>query len=517
MRKTRSALEYLLLSSNAALESCELSGLNRSSNLRHLLRETLQAWIESEVQARIASRLRDCKRSHSLRQHAQAAAPRKLAVHEQLKIEFLPPRIEAPGALVPGCSPLESFSAPPSASPSPSRRLRADDASVRRPPLFSAGATDAMSQVGPHLPCNVTCLPRSAGSTAAAARKKSRCSRGVPSLVTTAPPADPARVEQRVWSSRVQRNRISRLLASCAHSHETSAWAAALESETPLTSSPRFRLNATHLRSAMNAQLSATSPCRSAAESVAPSASFGRVRQDASCPHFALNALPDRTRECAAVLESAAPLTSPFLVPPSSIHARPHSSAYLSAATTDFAVCASVAPSLPSPRVQQDAICPHLASSALPDRTRELTAVLESAAPLTSSLRFPQNDIPPRPTLNPQPSAKTPRRAASESFAASGPSSRVQEDAIWPHRASNAFPHRTREHAAVLVSSASSTSRSCVPRNVTRPPSPSRRSSCPKSLRIIRFRPRLSSSAARSQLLALPSAAPTLLYSFAAA
>ena len=98
MRETSSPLEYLFLSSEAALESIHLSGLNRGANLRKQLREILQAWIESEVQARVAMRLRDCRRPHGPRNHAPAPSLRSAAAHEQLKIEFLPPTIELAGA-----------------------------------------------------------------------------------------------------------------------------------------------------------------------------------------------------------------------------------------------------------------------------------------------------------------------------------------------------------------------------------------------------------------------------------
>jgi hypothetical protein len=49
-----SRVEYLLRCSKPSLESFELSRLNRVANLRKELRMLVEAWIEAEVEARLA-------------------------------------------------------------------------------------------------------------------------------------------------------------------------------------------------------------------------------------------------------------------------------------------------------------------------------------------------------------------------------------------------------------------------------------------------------------------------------
>jgi hypothetical protein len=62
MGPTRAPLDYLLTSSGAALESFELSRLNRASNLRKELRDVVEDWIETEVDARLARCILEVKR-----------------------------------------------------------------------------------------------------------------------------------------------------------------------------------------------------------------------------------------------------------------------------------------------------------------------------------------------------------------------------------------------------------------------------------------------------------------------
>ena len=56
-------LEYLVTSSQSAVESFELSRLNRVSNLRKEIRQVVDEWIAAEAEARIARWILDCRRA----------------------------------------------------------------------------------------------------------------------------------------------------------------------------------------------------------------------------------------------------------------------------------------------------------------------------------------------------------------------------------------------------------------------------------------------------------------------
>jgi len=208
MRETSSPLEYLFLSSEAALESIHLSGLNRGANLRKQLREILQAWIESEVQARVAMRLRDGRRPHGPRRHAPAPALRSAPAHEQLKIEFLPPTFELSGAPGPASCSAEGLQVAPNAPPSRARSLRADDAPAHRSPLFCAGATDAARRAGRVLRCNVTRIPGLLLSTTSLAREELRSALSAYQLATPAYTAALQSVAPSSESSRAEQNAV---------------------------------------------------------------------------------------------------------------------------------------------------------------------------------------------------------------------------------------------------------------------------------------------------------------------
>ena len=56
-------LEYLITSSNTSLESFELSRLNAVANLRKEIRQIVDAWVQAEIEARIARWVLECRRS----------------------------------------------------------------------------------------------------------------------------------------------------------------------------------------------------------------------------------------------------------------------------------------------------------------------------------------------------------------------------------------------------------------------------------------------------------------------
>jgi len=68
-----SPLEYLVTSSEAALETFELARLNKTANLRKELRDVVEEWIEAEIQSRLARWILDCRRTQAARSDADLA------------------------------------------------------------------------------------------------------------------------------------------------------------------------------------------------------------------------------------------------------------------------------------------------------------------------------------------------------------------------------------------------------------------------------------------------------------
>lgn len=62
MRDPQPPLEYLVGSSQTSLEAFELARLNRWANLRKELRDILDEWLHTEVDARIARWILECRR-----------------------------------------------------------------------------------------------------------------------------------------------------------------------------------------------------------------------------------------------------------------------------------------------------------------------------------------------------------------------------------------------------------------------------------------------------------------------
>lgn len=86
-----SPLEYLVTSSEAALETFELSRLNRSANLRKELRDVVEEWIEAEIQSRLARWILDCRRTQAARSDADpSGAPANLSAKTVAANRLLP-------------------------------------------------------------------------------------------------------------------------------------------------------------------------------------------------------------------------------------------------------------------------------------------------------------------------------------------------------------------------------------------------------------------------------------------
>jgi hypothetical protein len=91
MSDTHPPLEYLITCSEAGLESFELSRMNQAANLRKQLRQVVEQWIESEVNARVARCMLDCRRGQLANRREFMAEVPGPTVFEQLTIPFLPP------------------------------------------------------------------------------------------------------------------------------------------------------------------------------------------------------------------------------------------------------------------------------------------------------------------------------------------------------------------------------------------------------------------------------------------
>lgn len=65
-------LEYLVTSSQTALEGFELSRLNQCANLRKELRQITDQWIEVEIEARMARWILECRRAQDSHSHSSS-------------------------------------------------------------------------------------------------------------------------------------------------------------------------------------------------------------------------------------------------------------------------------------------------------------------------------------------------------------------------------------------------------------------------------------------------------------
>lgn len=91
MSDTSPPLEYLITCSEPGLESFELSRMNQAANLRKQLRQIVEQWIESEVDARVARCMLECKRGQVADRSEPMAEVPGFSLFEQLTIPFLPP------------------------------------------------------------------------------------------------------------------------------------------------------------------------------------------------------------------------------------------------------------------------------------------------------------------------------------------------------------------------------------------------------------------------------------------
>jgi len=63
MHDVPSPLEYLVTSSLTSLEAFELTRLNRAANLRKEVRDVLEEWLQTEIDARLARWILECRRA----------------------------------------------------------------------------------------------------------------------------------------------------------------------------------------------------------------------------------------------------------------------------------------------------------------------------------------------------------------------------------------------------------------------------------------------------------------------
>lgn len=140
MGDARPPLEYLVSCSASALESIELARLNQASNLRKEFRQLLEELIDSEVDARLARLILECRRVQTSSPAGGAPEPAQPARLEQFAMSFLPLPGEPGNATENGsrpriCGHQEPAHAAPVSAPTESRtdmRRVAHAASRRR-------------------------------------------------------------------------------------------------------------------------------------------------------------------------------------------------------------------------------------------------------------------------------------------------------------------------------------------------------------------------------------------------
>jgi len=102
MGSARPPFEYLISSSQASLESYELSRLNAVANLRKELRQIVDEWVEAEIEARMARWILDRRRLES----SEPASPLPMLPHADTatrpSVEALPPLSDGADSQSPG-------------------------------------------------------------------------------------------------------------------------------------------------------------------------------------------------------------------------------------------------------------------------------------------------------------------------------------------------------------------------------------------------------------------------------
>jgi hypothetical protein len=88
MAATRPSLEYLVTSSQQSLESFELSRLSQASNLRKELRDVVEEWVQTEVEARFARWILECRRMETSPSDAVLPSLFERAGFVQLELPF---------------------------------------------------------------------------------------------------------------------------------------------------------------------------------------------------------------------------------------------------------------------------------------------------------------------------------------------------------------------------------------------------------------------------------------------
>jgi hypothetical protein len=128
---TAPPLEYLVTSSQAALETFELSRLNKSANLRKELRDVVEEWIEAEIQSRLARWILECRRTQDAASDmglSELSAPLPVRARAEKRL----PLFDDPQNL------KEFQSEPASVNPFPSRAACDRPDSPPAPPVVDA-------------------------------------------------------------------------------------------------------------------------------------------------------------------------------------------------------------------------------------------------------------------------------------------------------------------------------------------------------------------------------------------
>jgi hypothetical protein len=91
MRSTQPPFEYLITSSEPALESFQLARLAQAANFRKELRQVMGDWIEAEAEARLARWILDCRRAQSSDCSPGGSHGAEPVISGTLENEILPP------------------------------------------------------------------------------------------------------------------------------------------------------------------------------------------------------------------------------------------------------------------------------------------------------------------------------------------------------------------------------------------------------------------------------------------
>lgn len=190
MRSAQPPFEYLITSSEAALESFHLARLNQAANFRKELRQVMGDWIEAEAEARLARWILDCRRAQPPDTSPDASPFTEPAISGTLENDIFPPA----DALS-----FVSQPSPPLQAPSGNGESRpATSAFCARAPRrnrLAHGGNDTQLLTTPLFPKDAAAAPRSSKKRKAATNARAPQSDAAVAPLFPEPPFEPSRSE----------------------------------------------------------------------------------------------------------------------------------------------------------------------------------------------------------------------------------------------------------------------------------------------------------------------------------